>query len=446
MTLRLLLAISMLVLKYEFVKAQDFAEAYTKYAPAVLKIRVKYQGVELGSGSGFFISANGNFVTNRHVIAPAFVPGHVLSITTKDGTELSNLKFYGCSDIGEDLCLLQAPTKPKSWIKPQSTAQAPTEGSRLIAIGHPKGLDWTISDGLLSGKRIWPLSRGKSVEMVQISNPISPGNSGGPLLDVHGNLVGVVTAGMFSTTSQNLNFAISASAANAFVQLASRKSQRSFGVAAKDIIKNDRAFSKELFDRFFKPITDGLRSGSAVKDVKTFTLRPAKSAYKYQFSMIDPKMNIVRCDSETSTDIVMCSIPGFGAVMLREDTPKPDMVKATLTTPLKPVPLDTIAALISNGSLDLNKIPAAQREFLFSRPGSPKCSKVKSPLGSDYQMCTQFVYNAGEPDRSTFYKRIQFSPERPTLEILAISNNSSTSIVPFAISDLAEIKIKQLPK
>ena len=85
-----------------------------------------------------------------------------------------------------------------------ATAALPPVGTKVFAIGNPLGFANTMSDGLISGIR-----EIDHVEMIQISAPISPGSSGGPLLADNGKVVGVTTSGIKG--GQNLNFAIPAS-------------------------------------------------------------------------------------------------------------------------------------------------------------------------------------------------------------------------------------------
>lgn len=75
-------------------------------------------------------------------------------------------------------------------------------GSRVFVIGNPQGLSNTISDGLLSGRRVGPSGE----RLIQITAPISGGSSGGPVLDQRGYLIGIVTA--YRQGGQNLNFAV----------------------------------------------------------------------------------------------------------------------------------------------------------------------------------------------------------------------------------------------
>lgn len=90
------------------------------------------------------------------------------------------------------------------FVQPLETGDNLVPGESVYAIGHPEGLNFTISNGIISRT---------DGDTVQISAPVSPGNSGGPVYDDHGNLVGVVIAKMDRTVApnaENLNFAASA--------------------------------------------------------------------------------------------------------------------------------------------------------------------------------------------------------------------------------------------
>lgn len=78
----------------------------------------------------------------------------------------------------------------------------PKIGSDVYIIGHPLGLGWTVTRGIVSGIR-----KDGDRTMIQTDAPISPGNSGGPMLDAQGHLVGIVTAKFVETGAENLAFA-----------------------------------------------------------------------------------------------------------------------------------------------------------------------------------------------------------------------------------------------
>ena len=102
--------------------------------------------------------------------------------------------------IEQDLCLLYAPGLDTSAAK-VNYASEPQPGERVYAVGSPRGLELTISEGLVSGLRGTALG-----DFIQTTVPISPGSSGGGLFNQSGELVGLTTLGL--TSAQNVNFAI----------------------------------------------------------------------------------------------------------------------------------------------------------------------------------------------------------------------------------------------
>jgi serine protease Do len=102
-----------------------------------------------------------------------------------------------------DVALLWVPRKSGkgSFVQPLAP---PSDGEPIFVIGHPEGLKYTLSTGLVSGLRD---------QLIQISAAISPGNSGGPVYDVHGELIGIVSSKFdrdHDANAENLGFAASA--------------------------------------------------------------------------------------------------------------------------------------------------------------------------------------------------------------------------------------------
>ena len=112
-------------------------------------------------------------------------------------------------DTEVDLALLEAPglDRPALPFRPED---GPTIGDTMFAVGSPLGLDGTFSQGIVSGYRT-----DGTTNLMQITAPISPGSSGGPILDTRGHLVGVAV-GTFSA-GQNLNFAVPITVVSTFL-------------------------------------------------------------------------------------------------------------------------------------------------------------------------------------------------------------------------------------
>jgi len=157
-----------------------------------------WNGAVLASfGSGFAVGAPDLVATNAHVVQScggivARVPGATEGLASTVVT----------IDTNKDIAILFVPAR-KGPVLDLASRQDVAVGRPVLAIGHPEGLELTVSDGIVSALRE---SGGTSV--IQTSAPISPGSSGGPLIDLSGRVVGMAT--MFLREGQNLNFAVPA--------------------------------------------------------------------------------------------------------------------------------------------------------------------------------------------------------------------------------------------
>jgi len=162
-------------------------------------------------GSGFIISPDGIIVTNNHVIQNAVD----IKVTLDDGTELP-AKLLG-ADAKSDLAVLkiQAP-KPLATIAWGDSDKLKL-GDQILAIGNPFGIGTTVTAGIVSA-RGRDLHSGPYDDFIQIDAPINHGNSGGPLVDREGNVVGINTA-IYSPNggSVGVGFAIPSDEAKAIV-------------------------------------------------------------------------------------------------------------------------------------------------------------------------------------------------------------------------------------
>lgn len=151
------------------------------------------QPISLGSG---FVLEKGKVVTNLHVIEGAKY-GYVLE---NGSSKKHSIKGYFQIDKINDLAILSVPTLTAQPLA-ISNIEKPEIGERIYAIGNPKGLSGTISEGIVSGIRSM-----ENKSLIQITAPISPGSSGGPVINNKGEVIGVAVGAL--TSGQNLNFAI----------------------------------------------------------------------------------------------------------------------------------------------------------------------------------------------------------------------------------------------
>ncbi|MEZ4227161.1 MAG: trypsin-like peptidase domain-containing protein [Polyangiaceae bacterium] len=154
--------------------------------------------IQAGSsfGTGFAVWRKGWVATNLHVVAGE----KDIRVTLADGTKHRVLDVRGL-DVDRDLVVLriQADLHALTLGSPDDVSI----GERVVVIGHPLGLEATVSDGLVSAAR--KMEDGSHV--FQISAPISPGSSGGPIIDEHGRVIAIAT--FLLRGGQNLNFGMS---------------------------------------------------------------------------------------------------------------------------------------------------------------------------------------------------------------------------------------------
>lgn len=169
-------------------------DIYKQSFDKVAMVLCYQDGIPSSQGSGFFIDKN-TLVTNYHVI---------------EGSDYLELKIAGDETIYKGAKVVKAsPEYDLAIVQTKQDFSAfeivdcskVEVGAKIYTIGNPRGLEGTISDGILSGKR-----NNDGIEYLQITAPISPGNSGGPVLNDKGEVIGVATFAY--KNSQNLNFAV----------------------------------------------------------------------------------------------------------------------------------------------------------------------------------------------------------------------------------------------
>ena len=185
-------------------------EIFEKYANSVVFIDNKK---DKGTGSGFVVNHKGlKIITNWHVVESA--KDVTICLKTNDLNKVCETDYFNGKVIKKnkqkDLAMIEVKGLPK-YIKPVSYGKYKDVkiGQTAFAIGHPEGLVWTFTNGMISQKRPehkwrYKTSRHKA-KTIQIQVPINPGNSGGPLFNKDQKLIGVNT---FTSEGENLNFAI----------------------------------------------------------------------------------------------------------------------------------------------------------------------------------------------------------------------------------------------
>jgi S1-C subfamily serine protease len=184
------------------------AELFARVKPAVVRINVSTVA-GTGHGSGFILNKNGVIVTNYHVVAGgtrAWVEFH-----DQERVEIDGVLFLNHE---KDIAVLKLdPGKCKqSLVAVPLAEELPVQGTNVVAIGAPLGLDMSITEGIVSAIRTAKELeetinlKGHAGNWIQTTAAISPGNSGGPLLNRKGEVLAINTLTYSAPHAQALNF------------------------------------------------------------------------------------------------------------------------------------------------------------------------------------------------------------------------------------------------
>lgn len=182
-------------------------EELAQLASSVVLIGIRdRQGKIIGSGSGIMIGEKGYILTNNHVASG----GVYYSVRIEDDDYEYNtdevIKYNPVLDLA--IIRIQRRLNP---INVYNGSRKLVRGQKVVAIGSPLGLFNSVSDGIISGFR-----KIDNVDMIQFTAPISHGSSGGAVLNMQGEVIGISTAGIDS--GQNINLAMGYECINAFIR------------------------------------------------------------------------------------------------------------------------------------------------------------------------------------------------------------------------------------
>jgi hypothetical protein len=203
-------------------------------------------GHPVAQGSGFLISKDGWIVTNYHVIKN----GNSAMIKLPDGAFFP-VDGVVASDKGRDVAIIKAHGNAFRTLTLGDSARLQV-GEEVVAIGNPLSLESTVSNGIVSAIRTVEEKGGK---FLQITAPISPGSSGGPLFNMAGEVVGITSAGIKG--GENLNFAIPINDVKPIIRGVSKvRAGASVGSALPDEAEPDEA----------KPVTAAQTTDSSLSE------------------------------------------------------------------------------------------------------------------------------------------------------------------------------------
>lgn len=208
-------------------------------AAVVLLAGVDADGNNSVIGSGFVISADGVIVTNYHVIQPAY------RMVAKFSTGLTlPVEQVLVASPDDDIAILRISATRLPYLELGDSGVA-SPGDHVLVIGNPLGLQGTVSDGIISG-----VQQLRNKTWIQTSAPVSPGNSGGPLIASDGKVVGVVTMSVKPEFAQNINFAVPINTVKTLLPQAYappfRGVEKSDSPATRAAASDNKGISKEI--------------------------------------------------------------------------------------------------------------------------------------------------------------------------------------------------------
>jgi S1-C subfamily serine protease len=246
-------------------------EVYTRDGPGVVTVDVSSQSLGPGGGSGFVIDDTGYVVTNQHVVKDADSVSVRFSSGAREEAEVVG------EDPSTDVAVLRVDASEES-LKPLTLGDSDTVGvgDPVIAIGNPLNLGISVTTGIVSGLgRPIDAPNGYTINgAVQTDAALSSGNSGGPLLDSHGEVIGVnslaAAAPGLGTVAQGVNFAVPIntvkSVTKQLIETGTVKhgyiGVRMFLAGVEDLASYSGQSAEELYDEYGLP-----ENGAIIREV-----------------------------------------------------------------------------------------------------------------------------------------------------------------------------------
>ena len=385
-------------------------DLFKKLSPAVVKILVRLHGVPVLVGTGFFVSGDGVLMTNRHVMKNVIhEKGYSVEFSLRDKRIFKEFEVGHCSDDKQvDLCLVKLAVKPKIHFK--IAASKPGTNDPAYIIGHPRGMDFTIAYGLVKGYRKTSLGS----EEMEVTTPMGPGSSGGPLFDNQGDLVGV--ASKYSSERLNENYGIPLEEATRFLDEAA--SYMPLAVARERfneyLHETMRAKRESELDPAFAALKEG-KSLSDRKDFKDYTFDFGAQVLTVTLPKIFDSCQQMK---KTGAAEILHACFGFGdtaVFTLQRFSSKAALAKANGKLLLGSKHLSFVEQLKHDGAWAPieKKLSALQRNDFRSHPQPSKCSKfpvLKGSVFANAPTCHFTVVNDTEPAAESFNVWIEQGP------------------------------------
>lgn len=192
-------------------------DIFQAISPAVVYISTQTLNAEESLGTGFIVDTSGIVVTNYHLVHAA----RKIEVKLKDGSTypVTSIVYFD-PDPNRDISILKIDGQNLPVV-PLGDSDYLQVGEKIYCIGNPLGLEYSFSDGMLSGIRDL-----EGVKWLQFTAPIAPGNSGGPIINSKGEVMGMTT--FLVRAAQNLNFALAINEIKPFISTIPKMSVEEF--------------------------------------------------------------------------------------------------------------------------------------------------------------------------------------------------------------------------
>lgn len=310
--LMILLILSLLINGYLFFNKEEFEKVAINSVDSVVSIIT-----DKGSGSGIIVKEDGVILTNYHVIEDA----EKISVRTRD-KRILNAKIIG-SDPEADVAVIKINGSNLPVLKLGDSDKIKI-GEKVVAIGRPYGLEFTVTSGIISGKHrdAGPISYR---DFLQTDASINPGNSGGPLLNLKGEVIGINTFIISGKDAGELGFAIPINMAKKIMDslLEYGEVKRGyFGITVQDIVEiNNEGEGRVVDGTLIMSIAKGsaadkagLKRGDIIKRIANETIEDSndlRNSIAWLIPGEEINVEIIRNGSILNLDLIPDKRPKF---------------------------------------------------------------------------------------------------------------------------------------
>lgn len=352
----------------------------------VLIVMSDHSGKPISQGSGFVVTKDGLILTNYHVIAQ----GTSAVAKLPDGA-IYVLEGVVASDKTRDVALVKATGKNFRTLSLGNSDRVEV-GQEVVAIGNPLSLESTVSNGIVSGIRTENDLGGK---FLQVTAPISPGSSGGPLFNMSGEVIGITT--LYLKGGENLNFAIPINEAKRLLGYSSAKNGLVAVPEWPNEVKSTKAEEHE--SNAPKSAPDLKTTGANPQSARAYyeELRKAGGFVQRARASEDNKWSRKGKEYRVLNGAIYACIPDDSPDMLRINflTFQAYRLSAAKSAPASPYVQDMTGTDMINGTL-----------------GMLETVKVRLPIKLDsFEELSATTYVTGVEKTSTFYFRQGWTDE-----------------------------------